>query len=65
MANDILIGSAEACEILGVHRATLIRWTEQDKLTPVHRNPGLTGAYVFRRADVERLRDELADRRAS
>lgn len=58
-----LIGTAEACEILGKDRATLTRWVEKGKLTS-HKMPGRTGAHLFKRADIEALRDELDSERA-
>lgn len=56
-----LIGSAEACRILEIHPATLLRWIENDKLTPAHKLPAKNGAYLFNRADVERLAIERAE----
>ena len=53
-----LVGSDEASRICGVHRATFLRWAEAGDITPVHQLPGGNGAYLFRRADVEQLRDE-------
>lgn len=62
-----MIGSAEAAEILGVSRATVLRWADADRdiRLPGHKLPGETGAYVFDRADVEALRDELAAQQAA
>ena len=49
-----LIGSADAAAILGVDRATLLRWASKPdpKIAPAMRLPGATGACLFRRADV-------------
>ncbi len=55
MRNDSLIGSDEASKILGVHRATFLRWVSEGLITPVHETAGIRGAKVFRLADVERL----------
>jgi predicted site-specific integrase-resolvase len=53
--ND-LIGSAEACELLGgIDRSTLSRWVAFGKLTPAQQLPGRNGAFLFRRTDVEAL----------
>jgi excisionase family DNA binding protein len=52
-----LIGTAEACEILGKDRATVTRWVEKGKLTS-HKMPGRTGAHLFDRQEVEALRDQ-------
>jgi len=62
-----LIGSQEAADILGVEVSTISRWsddrlqTEDRRLTPVMRLNGKTGAKLFLRADVERLRDKKAE----
>jgi len=67
VTTDDLITSAEAATILDVDRSTLTRWSDpkvpdaERRLTPVLRAPGSTGAKFFRRADVERLRDEMAE----
>lgn len=58
---DDLIGTREAAAILGINDVTLTRWTRADKLTPAAKAPGIRGAYLFRRADIE----ELADLRRS
>lgn len=65
MGNPDLIGSAEACEILRIDRATLVRRIAAGKLAIVSKMPGATGPYVFDRAEVERHRDELAAKAAS
>jgi predicted site-specific integrase-resolvase len=58
--NDELIGSADACRILDIHPATLGRWVASGKITAASKLPKKNGAYVFRRAEVERLASELA-----
>ena len=51
-----LVGSAEACRILELlARSTLTRWAEDGTLTPIGKLPGKNGAFLFNRADVERL----------
>ena len=56
-----MIGAAEAASILGVSRATLLRWAGSEAPTLAGQKlPGETGAYIFDRADVEQLRDQLA-----
>ena len=61
MATAELIGSGEACRIVGVDRATLLRWREAGVITEAMRLPGETGAWLFHRADVEQLaRDRAA-----
>ena len=59
MGNPDLIGTAEAAEILGVSRQTVHRWAGEPKLKSI-KMPGETSPFLFERADVERLRDELA-----
>lgn len=55
------VGNAEACEILGgLDRSTLVRWVQLGKLHPAQKLPGPNGAYLFRRRDVEALRDARA-----
>ncbi len=53
-STDELIGSAEACEILGISLPTLTRRVKAGKITAT-KLPGLTGAYVFTRQEVERI----------
>lgn len=57
MGNPDLIGSAETCSILGdIDRGTLIRWIAAGKISYLTKLPGETGAYVFDRAEVERVK---------
>ena len=60
-----LIGSADACDILGIDRSTLIRWVQLGKITPVQRLPGQTGAFLFARGDVDKRADEYAAERVA
>ena len=60
-----LIGSAEACEILGKDRATLSRWVSAGRLDYWVRLPGPRGAMLFDRRVVVALADEIADEVAS
>ena len=41
--------------MLGVHRATFLRWVADGVIEPVHQLPGANGAYLFERAAVQRL----------
>lgn len=59
------VGAAEACQILEVHAATLGRWVKSGTITPAHKLPGKNGAYLFHRADVEKLATERAEANAS
>lgn len=48
-----LIGSAEACRLLGdINRSTLTRWVQIGTITPAMRLPTDNGAFLFRRSDV-------------
>jgi predicted site-specific integrase-resolvase len=53
-----LIGTVEACRILGIDRSTLSRWVNhrEPKVRPVMQLSG-DGRMLFRRADVDALRD--------
>ena len=59
MTKNDLIGSAEAAELLGIDRATISRWVAAGRLTPAGKIPGLTGARMFHRKDVEALRERI------
>lgn len=48
-----LIGSAEAADILGLHKSTITRWVQAGKLTPALTGPG--GIYLFTRDHIEQL----------
>jgi len=58
-----LIGSAEACGILGIDRSTLTRWVLADppRINALQKMPGKSGAYIFDAAEVERVRKENED----
>lgn len=53
-ADDEIV-SSEACKILGVDRATLLRWVAAGDVSTTRKLPGRTGAYLFRCADIQRL----------
>lgn len=59
------ITSREAAELLGVAEiSTVMRYVRLGKLVPARKLPGRTGAYLFRRRDVEKLaQHRLADLR--
>jgi predicted site-specific integrase-resolvase len=50
-----LVGTAEACQILGIDRSTLTRWAAKGIVEPVHVMPGAGGAKLFARSDILRL----------
>jgi len=60
MTSD-LVNTGEALTILGMSSPTTVtRLVQAGKLTPATKLPGLRGAYLFLRADVERLAAERA-----
>jgi excisionase family DNA binding protein len=50
-----LIGSAQACTLLGIDRSTLSRWVASGRLPLAMRLAGPNGALLFHRADVAAL----------
>ncbi len=63
-ADDEIV-AAEACRIINRDRATLLRWVAANRVKPTRKLPGATGAFLFRRGDIELLRDELVKATAS
>lgn len=55
-----LVTTAEAARIVGRSVATVNRWAAAGTLTPIVRGPGLRGANLYARADVERLAERAA-----
>lgn len=65
MAPTDEITTREALVILRLREpSTISRYVADGKLTPSRKLPGKTGAYMFWRADIERLRDIRAAERA-
>jgi len=60
MSQSELLGVSEAAELVGVSIATIKRAAIAGRLPVARKLPGATGAYLFRRADVEALRAERA-----
>jgi len=59
MSNNDEITTREALDILGLaHPSSITHLVAEHKLKPSRRMPGKRGAYLFRRAHIERLRDE-------
>lgn len=50
-----MIGSREACQILGVDKSTLSRWVSAGRISPAGKLPGRNGALFFRPSDVNAL----------
>lgn len=53
-----LVGATEATEILGVGKDTLIRMIARGVITPRQKLPGPNGAWLFTRAEVQRVAAE-------
>lgn len=53
-----LLATTEVAALLGIDRSVVIRRVQAGSLTPVHRLPGPTGAYLFDRSEVERVATE-------
>jgi excisionase family DNA binding protein len=53
-----LVGSAEASEILGVDRSTLLRWAAAGRIKGIKLGPE-TAPFVFDRAEIERVAAEI------
>lgn len=64
-SDELIIGSAEAGELLGISVATVTRWVLKGKLLPLRKLHGHSGGYLFdaryiQRKATERLLDKLA-----
>lgn len=60
MATDDLLTTSEVCETLEVGTSTISRWVADGRLKPARKLPGLRGAFLFRRSDVEAIAAEVA-----
>ncbi len=58
-----LVPTVDVCRILGLHPSTISRWVQLGRLTPAARVGN--GLMLFRAADVEALRAELAATKAA
>ncbi|UJL29975.1 helix-turn-helix domain-containing protein [Mycolicibacterium vanbaalenii] len=58
-ADDEIV-SSEACKILQVDRATLLRWVSDGQVAATRKLPGRTGAFLFRRGDIQQLANKRA-----
>lgn len=60
------ITTREALDILGfAHPSSITRLVAERKLKPSRKLPGATGAYLFRRLDIERLAAKRAHESAA
>jgi predicted site-specific integrase-resolvase len=55
-----LISTAEAVEILDIDRSAFTRWVQMGRVKVAYRLPGPNGAYLFERAEIERIAAERA-----
>lgn len=53
-SGELVLVTSEAAEILGVDRATVVRWAEKGKLPTLRKLPGRNGDYLFSRDEVVR-----------
>lgn len=51
--SDELISTREAAELAGVSVRQFIRQVERGEVSPAKKLPGIRGAYLFHRSDVE------------
>lgn len=59
---DVWMQWTEAANLLGVRQGTILRLIEDKRLQAEETSAGIV---MVRRADVERLRDEIRERRAA
>lgn len=57
-----LIGTGEAARILGVNRATVVRWVEAGNLRTVGKLPGRLGGHLFDRGYIEGRADATREK---
>ena len=55
IGNTSAMSTAEAAHALGVNVATVHRMVQRGDITPALKMPGLRGAFLFNRDDVENL----------
>ena len=55
-----LLTSAAVCEELHIDRSTLSRWVASERIIPATKLPGIRGAFLFTRAEVERAKSDVA-----
>lgn len=58
--DELQLTTREAAELLGESVRQTIRRVEAGTLKPSRKLPGIRGAYIFDRADVERILSERA-----
>ena len=55
-----LLGSREVCRELEIDKSTLTRWVAAGIVTAAKKLPGLNGAFLFTRTEIDRLKSERA-----
>ena len=60
MSNLTLVSTREAASILHVGTRQIARYVKTGKLEPAAKLPGVRGAFLFRRNDVEHMAAERA-----
>lgn len=58
--SDELIPTSEAAELMGESVRQFIRRVERGTVTPALKLPGLRGAYMFNRADIDAMSSDSA-----
>ena len=65
MSQPDIVTASEAADILGIDKVTVHRYARSGRLPIERQAPGIRGVRWFLRADVEALRDQLAQERAA
>lgn len=55
MPEPDLLSTVEAAAIIGVERSTLSRWIDSGRIAPALKLPGINGAHLFARSEVDRV----------
>lgn len=55
--NETLLTTSEVADALGVSVQTVSRWVGIGRLRPVHKLPGLRGAFLFSPDDIDALKE--------
>lgn len=58
MPGSTLLSTRDAARVIGVSHQHIVRLVNRGAITPAFRGPGVTGAFLFHPAEVERLRLE-------
>ncbi len=64
MSSSPLVTTREAAERLGVTTRQVARLVQLDRLTPTYSLPGIRGAHMFERDEIERYREQRSRRSA-